>query len=201
MLNISNVERHHFQRTTWNSRFLDSVLLFGCFPCWITLTSILQAFDLMLLFSHRIIKQTHAEEEHISIEGSERWFQCVAHSSFSYSRYWSTHWQLLLGRFNTETRETLSNDCLFLSNFSCLFFGSMSNLGRSSRSPRCRASFSLSNAVSGIVASICLRKWWSSTFPSRKWKRTAETPARLKSHVIFMTNGIVSSHFTHADHE
>ena len=89
----------------------------------------------------------------------------------------------------------------FLLHFSCLFFGLISNLGRSSRSPRCRANFSLSNAVSGIVPSICLRKWWSSTFPSQKWKRTAETPARLKSHVIFMTNGIVSSHFTHADHE
>ena len=137
MLNISNVVRHHYQRTTWNSRFLDSVLLFGCFPCWFTLTSILQTFDFMLLFSHRIIKQTHAEEKHISIEGSERWFQCVAHSSFSYSRYWSTHWQLFLGRFNTETRETLSNDCLFFIEFFVSVFRIHITVGRFWReSPR-----------------------------------------------------------------
>ena len=84
---------------------------------------------------------------------------------------------------------------------SSLFFLFALKLERSSLATRWRAMSPLSNRISGVLSSICIRNWRRSTFAS--WKRwtTNDRHSSFCTGTILSSNEMISRYLAYADHK
>ena len=104
--------------------------------------------------------------------------------------------------FPQRRREILRVGCsLFLLKSLSPFFFSPLKLGRSSMSAPGRASLRLSNGISDMLSSICIRNWRGSTFPYQKGRAAHNRHSNFYRGVMLTSNKFFSRYFVYADHE